>query len=190
MCLPHSHENKQPLFESLYQICDLTRRGPRDILLLSELQDDLITIILDMAECNKSARLCRAQFYVAVRLIQLYQNGVPVSNLKLTVPDNIHLFLPYFKGISNIESGFYRENPVERVTQFSLHNFKGKLPKYKSSFMTRSCPSLNGTSKRPEMQKSQGDLRRSFSRLKRAVNTHKYLSFFRPVRSVKMKIMN
>lgn len=44
--------------------------------------------------------LNKQQFFVAVRLVQFTQNQQAVQNLTLTVPEEIDLDPPYFKGLS------------------------------------------------------------------------------------------
>ena len=53
---------------------------------------------------DKACSLHREQFYVAVRLVQFRQNRESVRDLNLTVPDNVYLKAPYFRGISEAES--------------------------------------------------------------------------------------
>lgn len=77
-----------------------------EVLCLSGISEQKLIMILNMARnsmTDKTSTLNREQFYVAVRLVQFRQNRVSVQNLTLTVPDDICLKPPYFRGISELE---------------------------------------------------------------------------------------
>ena len=104
---------KKPLFESIFRAADVTKNGniikcdeALEVLSLSGISKKKLGMILNMVR-NKEDKACslhREQFYVAVRLVQLKQNHQSVRDPNLTVPDNIYLKAPYFRGISEAES--------------------------------------------------------------------------------------
>ena len=70
-----------------------------EFLSLSRVPNDRLRIILTMANNDRSPRIDKEKFNVAVRLIQLYQNNQMVRNLNLTIDGNITIKPPFFYGI-------------------------------------------------------------------------------------------
>ena len=121
---------------------------------------------------GRIGRLTRAQFYVAVRLIQLHQNNIPVTNLNLSTPHYIDMKPPYFYGISEIESGFYEENLFQSTKQLSCKSFRSVYQGDKTVSTTRSNQSLNCYALRHEIEKIQDELRRTLSKLRSAIQVN------------------
>lgn len=65
------------------------------------LPENKLRMILSMAKPKEIKYFDREHIFVAVRLIQFYQNHQNVKNLSLTVPDGVRLKPPYLKGISD-----------------------------------------------------------------------------------------
>jgi len=112
----------KPLFEKLFKSCDIhntntkvIREEVHSLLALSCLPDDVVKMIMSMTN-NGSKHLDRKQFYIAIRLVQLRQNRVSVKNLTLTVPENVQLNPPFFRGFKSSSSVAHSQSQVDDNT--------------------------------------------------------------------------
>ena len=98
----------QPYYEGLFAIADQGRTGHiggKDavaFLSRSKLPVDLLRDIWTMSDSPKSNSLDRANFYVAIRLIQLYQNGQSAQDVNLLAAAGVVMRPPYFEGVSGV----------------------------------------------------------------------------------------
>lgn len=115
-------QQELPLFEKLFKSCDIhntntkvIREEVHSLLALSCLPDDVVKMIMSMTN-NGSKHLDRKQFYIAIRLVQLRQNRVSVKNLTLTVPENVQLNPPFFRGFKSSSSVAHSQSQVDDNT--------------------------------------------------------------------------
>jgi len=124
--LSYSPSQKElPFFRSLYRSAHkdnyntlVSRDEAIEVLSLSRLSRKKLDMILDMSMKKGSTSLNKNQFFVAVRLIQFRQNKETVRNLKLTVPDDVDLKPPFFKGFLEAKPCDYKIDPsLGNITQ-------------------------------------------------------------------------
>ena len=111
-------ELEREYYNQLYQHAKVDKQSdilpPKEaaqLFLTSGIQSDRLRMIWNMAvlpapRCAKDTpppSMARAQFNVAVRLIQLFQNRVTAKDDQLNVSDNMLMAPPFFSGISGVQ---------------------------------------------------------------------------------------
>jgi len=110
--------NEQGYYESLFAAADQARSGQlngRDavgFLSRSKLPIDLLKNIWTIADQNpKTNYLNKNKFFVAVRLIQFYQNGQTAQRQNLESDNAIVMRAPYFEGVSGVSAQQFTHGP-------------------------------------------------------------------------------
>lgn len=121
---PHQQQlHMQAFYEGLFTSADITNSGQingRDavtFLSRSKLPVDVLKNIWNMADQNpKTNQLDKKKFFVAVRLIQLFQNGqkFPGSDLSKLPDPSVVLRPPYFEGVTDAPS---QQQPPQQPSQ-------------------------------------------------------------------------
>jgi len=99
--------NESPYYESLFVTADHTNSGNLggreavNFLSRSKLPLDLLKNIWSMADNPKTNSLDRNKFFVAVRLIQLFQNGEKAQDSSLGATNN-SMRPPFFEGVTDV----------------------------------------------------------------------------------------
>jgi len=95
-----------PFYDALFQQADKSKSGylsgqtAVEFLSSSKLPMDLLKTIWSMADQPPSNILDKPKFYVAVRLIQLFQNGKRPNDAQLHLGEGVVVRPPYFDGIN------------------------------------------------------------------------------------------
>eukprot|EP00804_Cyclotella_cryptica_P031007 CCRYP_013588-RC/>CCRYP_013588-RC protein AED:0.07 eAED:0.07 QI:450/1/1/1/0.6/0.5/6/508/1055 len=104
--------NEMPLYEALFAAADrqnagyITGHSAVEFLSLSKLPVDLLKTIWTMADTNPSNNMLdKKKFIVAVRLIQLFQNGKRPMDAELRLGQGETVRPPFFEGVQFPPSG-------------------------------------------------------------------------------------
>ncbi|KAL7473915.1 hypothetical protein ACHAXS_014351 [Conticribra weissflogii] len=95
-----------PFYDALFQQADKSQSGylsgqtAVEFLSSSKLPMDLLKTIWGMADQPPSNTLDKPKFYVAIRLIQLFQNGKRPNDAQLHLGEGVAVRPPYFEGIN------------------------------------------------------------------------------------------
>lgn len=99
---------EQPYYDGLFSVADVARSGTLGgkeavgFLSRSKLPVELLRNIWTMADNPKTNSLDRAKFHVAVRLIQLFQNGQKAQDAQLSAAAGVAMRPAFFEGVSGV----------------------------------------------------------------------------------------